>query len=154
MSRICNVEPRRQFRGHADYTQVSSRPDQHRMDQQLKIIAVIVLTVILSSGCTSIGSRAGTSRNVAERYFTEDEKHRLYSAALAASDSPMDTDTFPRVCRTIGIFDQDGKPNDRYMAFVSEHIVWGTNSETEPFREEINSKDKATKYIKQHLPAW
>jgi hypothetical protein len=82
-----------------------------------------------------------------------DEKHRLYSAALAASDSPLDTDTFKDVCQRIGIFDASGKANDQYMAFVSEHVNWGTRSEAGQFRHEINSKDKAREYIRNHLPA-
>jgi hypothetical protein len=39
------------------------------------------------------------------------------------------------------------------MTFVSQHITWGTNSETEAFRQQINSKDKAVEYIKKHLSA-
>jgi hypothetical protein len=82
-----------------------------------------------------------------------DEKHRLYSAALATSEAPLDTDTFKDVCQRIGIFDASGKPNDQYMAFVSQHVDWGTRPDTNQFRQEINSKDKAREYIKQHLSA-
>jgi hypothetical protein len=85
--------------------------------------------------------------------LSEDEKHRLYSAALAASESPLDTDTFKDVCQTIGIFDASGKPNDQYMVFVGQHVNWGMKVETDQFRREINSKDKATEYIKEHLSA-
>lgn len=120
-----------------------------RYSIEVRILVTIGLIVLLSSACSSIGSRAHTEK--AAHRFTDDEQHRLYAAALAASDSPMDTETFRNVCRTIGIFDRDGKPNDRYMTFISQHIAWGTNSGTEEFRQEINSKDKATEYIKKHL---
>ncbi|HEX7723369.1 MAG TPA: hypothetical protein VF397_14515 [Pyrinomonadaceae bacterium] len=75
------------------------------------------------------------------------------TAGLAASESPLDTDSFKDVCQRIGIFDAAGKPNDQYMAFVSHHVNWGMKSEADQFRHEINSKDRAREYIKQHLYA-
>jgi hypothetical protein len=118
---------------------------------QASILATVGLAILLTSACSAVRSRPNTEKD--SHRFTDDERHRLYAAALAASDSPMDTEVFGDVCRTIGIFDQDGKPNDRYVAFVSQHIAWGTNSETEAFRQQINSKDKAVEYIKKHLSA-
>ncbi|MGQ0762031.1 MAG: hypothetical protein ACT4OT_08445 [Acidobacteriota bacterium] len=117
----------------------------------LRILVTIGLVALLSSACSSVRSSSNTEK--AAQRFTDDERHRLYAAALAASDSPMDTQMFGEVCRKIGIFDQNGKPNDRYMAFVSQHIAWGTNSETEEFRREINSKQKAGEYLAKHLSA-
>ena len=108
------------------------------------IVAIVSLALFLTA-CSSLGSRAST------RPLSEDERHRLYSAALAASESPLDTDTFKDVCQKIGIFDASGKPNDQYMAFVSQHVDWGIKPETNQFRQEINSKDKAAEYIKAHL---
>jgi hypothetical protein len=84
--------------------------------------------------------------------LNEDDKHRLYSAALAASDAPLDNETFRDVCRQIGIFGNDGRPNGQYMAFVSQHVTWGTTPETDEFRREINSRDKAREYIKTIYP--
>lgn len=111
-------------------------------------LLVIALVALFLSGCGSTGS---TSAKNAASLMNEDEKHRLYSAALAASESPLDTETFKDVCQKIGIFDASGKPNDQYMAFVSQHVEWGIRPETNQFRQEINSKDKATEYLKQHL---
>ena len=118
----------------------------------MKSFLAIALIALCLSACSSCGSGSAGPRNNAAR-FTEDEKHRLYSAALAASESPLDTDTFKDVCQRIGIFDAAGKPNDQYMAFVSQHVNWGMKSEASQFRHEINSKDKAREYIKQHLSA-
>ena len=83
--------------------------------------------------------------------MSDDQKHRLYSAALAASDSPMDTRAFADVCRTIGIFDPQGKPNDQYISFVSRHVDWADRTETEEFRREIDSKEKPQAYIAKNL---
>ena len=114
----------------------------------MKSFIVAMLIALSLAGCSSKGS---TATNAGASRLSEDQKHRLYSAALAASDSPLDSQAFKNVCREIGIFDTHGRPNDQYMAFVSRHIAWSTNSETEEFRQEINSKDKATEYIKKHL---
>ena len=110
----------------------------------------IAAVALFFLGCASVSS---TSVKKPRGRFTEDEKHRLYSAALAASESPLDTDTFKDVCQMIGIFDDSGKPNDQYMPFVSQHVNWGMRSEASEFRHEINSKDKAREYINQHLSA-
>ena len=114
----------------------------------------LALAIAVLSLCMSACSSGSVSNSRSDNsLLTDDEKHRLYSAALAASDSPMDTDMFQQVCRRIEIFDGNGKPNERYMAFVSRHVEWATSSETEEFRREINSKDKAREYIRRHLSA-
>jgi hypothetical protein len=115
--------------------------------------AVLVITVIalcLSAG-NSCGSRSADPRNNAAR-FTEDEKHRLYSAALATSESPMDNDIFKNVCRKIGIFDTSGQPNDQYMAFVAAHLEWSMKPGTHEFKREINTTENARAYLNKYLP--
>jgi hypothetical protein len=96
-----------------------------------------------------LGSAAGARTDAAR--LTEDEKHRLYSAALAVSESPLDTETFKEVCKKIGIFDSGGNPNDKYMVFVAAHVDWGMKPETDQFRREINTKEKARGYLNQHV---
>ncbi len=116
------------------------------MTVSLKAIALAML-LLLAASCG-----AGWSSTTRSSRLTEDEKHRLYAAALASSESPLDTNQFKQVCAKIGIFDPQGNPNDKYMAFVSQHIEWGTNSEADEFRREINTKEKARAYIDGHLP--
>jgi hypothetical protein len=120
----------------------------------MKLIISIAFLAISMSASSVSGSRipsSGTASGRASLSLTEDKKHRLYTAALAASESPLDSDTFKDVCRESGIFDASGTPNDQYMAFVSQHVNWGIKSETEQFRREINSRDKAREYIREHL---
>lgn len=112
-------------------------------------LLVIALVALSFSGCASAGS---TSERTSASRLTVDQRHRLYSAALAASESPLDTDTFKKVCREIGIVDAHGRANDQYMAFVSEHVNWGMKPETETFRQEINTREKAREYLSRHLP--
>jgi len=117
-----------------------------RKEMKLFSLLVIALIAIFFSGCALKASPD------AQKRLSEDEKHRLYSAALAASESPLDTDTFKKVCREIEIVDAHGRANDQYMAFVSEHVNWGLKPETEQFRQEINTQEKAREYLSRHLP--
>ena len=103
---------------------------------------------ISMSACTSgsvTSARVGTS-------LTEDEKHRLYAAALAASEFPLESKIFKEVCNKIGIFDTGGNQNDNYMGFVTAHMEWAIKTQTEQFKQEINSKEKAQEYINKYLP--
>ena len=111
------------------------------------IIGLASLLLMVGSGCRRDAINAARG----EPLLTEDEKHRLYAAALAASESPLDTATFKDVCRKIGIFDEAGQPNDYYLTFVSEHINWGMKSDTEEFRQQIDTKEKARAYVSHQL---
>lgn len=117
----------------------------------MRVIAAIAVVVILSWACSSTGPRAVTTRTTAS-LLSEDEKHRLYSAALATSDSPLDNATFKDVCQKIGIFDGRGQPNDRYMVFVGAHIEWAMKIETQQFKREINTAQNARAYLNEYLP--
>src|SRR5882672_8889394 len=89
-------------------------------------VTALVLMGLCLAGCHSVGSR---STSVTATRLSEDEKHRLYTAALAASDLPLESDSFRDVCKTIGIFDANGTPNDSYLPFVSAHVDWAMKSE-------------------------
>ena len=115
----------------------------------LKVIAAIALLAILSSACSSGGSRAEINRSAASP-LSEDQRHRLYAAALAASDSPLDSQEFKSVCRAIGIFDVNDRPNDEYSDFVGEHVRWAMNANGKQFRLEIDTKDKARNYLSRY----
>jgi hypothetical protein len=123
----------------------------------MKLIVAAALFAISLAGCShrNSGASVGTPAEAhTDRYsFSEDEKHRLYTAALAVSESPLDTELFSEVCKKIGIYDVKGKPTDKYMSFVQSHIDWVTRSENEQFRQEINSQEKARDYVTAHLSA-
>ena len=115
----------------------------------------IALAAMALGGCScGAGSdrSAVTAAQTSSRTLSQEEKHRLYSAALAASDSPLDTALFRDACRKIGIFDTEGNPNESYMAFVQEHVQWGLKIETTQFRSEINTKERAQEYVLKRLP--
>ena len=121
-----------------------------RWAKEMRLLLPIIMAasaVLLLSAC-GVGARNG---KVTGSSLNDAEKHRLYAAALAASDSPLDSETFKRACESIGIFDQKGQPNDSYMAFVTRHVAWSTSPQAEDFRRQINTKEKATAYVDEHL---
>jgi hypothetical protein len=122
-----------------------------------KLVLAIILAAATLGGCNfRVGADQSPARTAqtSSASLSQEEKHRLYSAALAASDFPLDTALFKEVCKKIGIFDADGKANDNYMAFVQEHVAWGIKTETNQFRSEINTKEKAQGYVLKHLPKY
>jgi len=119
-----------------------------------KLAITLIFTALTLCAC---GVRAGadhlaTTTGSTSGSLSQEEKHRLYTAALAASDSPLDTALFKEVCQKIGIFEADGNPNGIYMTFVQEHVQWGMKAETNQFRSEINTKERAQEYVLKHLP--
>jgi hypothetical protein len=122
----------------------------------MKSTLAIALVAISLAGCSYRNSSSSAAK-VAEAkpdpdVMSEEEKHRLYSAALATSESPLDSDTFKDVCQKIGIFDPRGQPNNQYMAFVAEHIDWTMKIETQQFKREINTTENARAYLNKCLP--
>src|SRR5260370_25229269 len=105
------------------------------------ILAIVPIGISLSACATGSGTEA--KRAGGHPGLSEEQKHRLYSAALAASESPLDSELFKDVCRKLGIFDANGQPNETYMTFVAQHVDWGMKPENGQFRREIDTKEKA-----------
>src|SRR5687767_9613965 len=99
------------------------------MKSILAIILIGVLIGISMSACTSSSGTSAATDGMAS--LTGDEKHRLYAAALAASEFPLESETFKEVCKKIGVFDAHGNQNDDYMGFVTAHLDWAMKIETE-----------------------
>jgi hypothetical protein len=116
----------------------------------LKAITTTLILLALTLSVTGCGNSATASRKASE--LSEHEKHQLYSAALAATEAPLESEVFKDVCRKIGIFDADSKPNNNYMTFVSAHVDWAMKAENVPFKAQISSREKAREYLAQHLP--
>ena len=117
----------------------------------MKLVSTIAAIIVCASICSSCGTRSNTTGRANAPQLTENEKHRLYAAALAASDSPLDSDLFKTVCQKIEIFDASGKPTQHYMSFISDHIQWSMEPANREFGHEINTPEKARQYISQHL---
>ena len=115
------------------------------------ILAIVLMGILIGVPMSACTTSSGTSASVDPGGMTEDEKHRLYAAALAASEFPLENETFKEVCRQIGIFDALGNQNERYLAFVTAHIEWAMKADNQPFKREINSQEKSREYIDKFL---
>lgn len=119
--------------------------------QMKSILATLLIGIFLLISMPACTSGTGTSTATASSVgLTEDEKHRLYAAALEASEFPLESKTFKEVCEKIGIFDSRGTQNDNYMGFVAAHIEWAMKSESQPFKSEINTREKAREYLSKY----
>jgi len=117
------------------------------------VLATVVIGLLLAMSMLACTSNTGTSAaGAGQPGLTDDEKHRLYAAALTAIESPLESESFNRVCEKIGIFDKQANQNENYMAFVQTHVEWALKPETAPFRTEINTREKAREYLSKHLP--
>ena len=123
---------------------------QQRTKAMKPTLALAFLALALSA--FSCGGNATTSASHSTGTLSDENKHRLYSAALASSDSPLESEIFKSVCRKIGIFDAGDAPNDGYVSFVSAHVDWAMKAENEQFKQEINSREKARGYLSKYLP--
>jgi hypothetical protein len=117
----------------------------------VSVLIGVLIGISLSISMSACTSSAVTSARVGTS-LTEEEKHRLYAAAMAASEFPLESKTFKKVCEKIGIFDAQGNQNDNYLGFITAHIEWAMKTENQPFKSEINTQEKARTYVEKYLP--
>ena len=130
----------------------------HRWARPMKPILAIVLLTMAWSAC-GVGSHWGAPPAASDvkagqpASLIEDEKQRLYAAALIVTDSQLQTELYRVVCQRIGIMNADGVPKENYAKFVSEdRRQWMLKPEAQEFRRKINTREKAQEYLKEHLP--
>ena len=126
--------------------------DPDGVPSSILIAALIGISLTISLSMSACTSSSGTAARVTTAGLSEEDKHRLYAAALASTEFPLESETFKEVCRRIGIFDAQGNQNDNYMGFVTAHLEWALKTETDAFKREINTREKAREYIKKYLP--
>jgi hypothetical protein len=74
--------------------------------------------------------------------MSEDDKHKLFQAAGATSDSEL----ILKVLNKIGFGSGTGPA---YEAFVKDHFAWAVNNLE--FINSVNTPDKARAYVEAHL---
>lgn len=116
----------------------------------MKLILAVMLIGTSLTACSNSGGTV-TSR-ASGSALTDEEKHRLYAAALAATESPLESETFKQVGQKIGVFDTQGNQNENYMGFVQAHVEWGLKVETAAFRRQIDTREKAGAYLNRYSP--
>ena len=77
--------------------------------------------------------------------MSDDDKHKLYQAALIVGDQEL----LRRVSVKIGIMDDDFTPGDNYQQFAVEQVSWAVRNTD--FIDTIRTPEKARAYINEHM---
>lgn len=77
--------------------------------------------------------------------YSDDEKHKLFTAATFSQDSELLLKTLKR----LGLYKADNTPGPEYEEFVKEHISW--TIQNLEFVNTVNSPDKGRAYVESHL---
>lgn len=94
---------------------------------------------------TNANDNSSNSNSSSSSSMSDDDKHRLYQAALATGDAEM----VRRVSVKIGIMEDDYTPGDNYQSFVLEQVNWAVRNGD--FITSINTPEKARAYINEHM---
>lgn len=91
-------------------------------------------------------SSSSNSSSSSVSSMSEDDKHKLYQAAISTGDQAL----VRRVSVKLGLMDDDYTPGDNYSAFLREHVTWVFNNTD--FIQSINTQEKAREYVNQNFP--
>jgi hypothetical protein len=92
----------------------------------------------------SNSSSTSTSSSVSS--MSEDDKHKLYQAAVMTGDQEL----IRRVMVKLGLMDEDYTPGPNYSQFLGEHVSWAIRNGS--FIQSINSPEKARAYVDENFP--
>ena len=94
----------------------------------------------------SSNSNSSSSTSTSVSSMSDDDKHRLYQAALQTGDQEL----IRRVSVKLGLMNQAFTPGPTYQAFVNEHVDWSINNLE--FMGTISTPEKARAYVNDHFP--
>jgi hypothetical protein len=97
----------------------------------------LLAAILFSFACNKSGGSAAS--------MSDDDKHKLYQAAMNARDVKL----LQQVTEAIGLSDAKGAPTPAFAPFVKEHPDWA--SKNFDFVKENLDPDKAKEYVQSHL---
>ena len=89
---------------------------------------------------------ASPSTSTSASSLSDEDKHRLYQAALMTGDEEL----LRRVSVKLGLMNEDYTPGDKYEQFVTDHAGWVIRNLS--FISSINTTEKAHAYVNTNLP--
>jgi hypothetical protein len=92
---------------------------------------------------SSSPSSSSSSSSVAT--MSEDDKHKLYQAAMMTGDTELGN----RVSIKLGLLNEDNTPTDYYEQFITGHVDWAPRNLK--FIQSIGTPDKARAYVDENL---
>lgn len=91
-------------------------------------------------------SNSDANSNSSSSSLSEDDRHKLYHAALMSGDVEL----LRRVQVKLGLMDEDFTPGRNYLTFVQEHGTWVARNTD--FADSVDTKEKAIAYVNEHFP--
>jgi hypothetical protein len=89
---------------------------------------------------------SSSSSSSAASSLSDDEKHKLYHAALMTSDQEL----IRRVSVRMGLMNDDFTPGTEWEQFITDHVGWVLRNAS--FIKSINTEEKAREYVNNNLP--
>ena len=99
-----------------------------------------------NSNADSNASDRNSNSSSSSSSMTDDDKHKLYQAAVASQDA----DLVRRVSDKLGLLKTDGTPSDDYVPFFKEHLRWIFRN-TDFMQTTISTPEKAREYVNEHI---
>jgi hypothetical protein len=90
-------------------------------------------------------SSSSPSSNSSSSSMADDDKHKLFQAALITGDA----DLIRRVNVKLGIVNEDFTLGTNYQEFLSAHADWARNNTS--FILEVSSPEKGRAYVNEHF---
>lgn len=104
------------------------------------------VTTIRNSNTNDNSSRSSSSSSTSVASMPEDDKHKLYQAAMMTGDAELGK----RVSIKLGLLNDDNTPTEYYEQFITGHIEWAPRNLK--FIQSISMADKARAYVDANLP--
>jgi hypothetical protein len=91
-------------------------------------------------------SSSSTNSSSSASSMSDDEKHKLYQAAMMTGDPEL----LRRVSIKLGLMDDDYTPGADYNSFVASHVTWAIRNGA--FIQSLDTPAKARDYVDQNIP--
>ena len=95
---------------------------------------------------TNDNDNSSSSSSSSASSMSEDDKHKLYQAALMTADGEL----LRRVEVKLGLREDDFTIGDNYQTFVTEHVTWAIRNTD--FASTVNTPEKARAYVNENIP--
>ena len=95
---------------------------------------------------SNANNNSNSSPSTSASSLSEDDKHKLYQAALMTGDDEL----LRRVSVKLGLMNEDYTTGDKYEQFVTDHAGWVIRNLN--FISSLNTAEKARAYVNANFP--
>ncbi|HEX5873149.1 MAG TPA: hypothetical protein VFY60_00790 [Pyrinomonadaceae bacterium] len=100
----------------------------------------------INSNDNDNSSSSSSSSSSSASSLSDDDKHKLYHAALMTGDQQL----IQRVSVKMGLLNEDFTPGAKWEEFITNHVGWVLRNAS--FIKSINTEEKAREYVNNNFP--